>query len=173
MGQPSAAIYLHELINTYGVKNLIRVGTCGGLNLKVKVGDLVIAQGACTNSTIVRDAFGSYNFAPIADYGLLRSMADKAETGGFRHHVGNMVADDIFYHANGIEGYGPLPSHGVLGVDMESAVLYLLAARFGVRALTVCTMSDCLLTHQEMSPQDRQSSLKAMATLALDVAAEA
>ncbi|MGD9913660.1 MAG: purine-nucleoside phosphorylase [Rhizobiaceae bacterium] len=173
MGQPSAAIYLHELINTYGVKNLIRVGTCGGLNAKVKVGDLVLALGACTNSTIVRDAFGSYNFAAIADYGLLRSMVDKAEAAGMRLHVGNMVADDIFYHADGLAGYGALPAHGVLGVDMESAVLYMLAARFGVRALTVCTMSDCLITHEEMSPLDRQTKVHDMAVLALDVAAEA
>ncbi len=172
MGQPSAAIYLHELINVYGVKNLIRVGTCGGLNLKVKVGDLVIAQGACTNSTIVRDAFGNYNFAPIADYGLLRSMADKAEAAKMRFHVGNMVADDIFYHADGMAAYGPLPSHGVLGVDMESAVLYMLAARFGARALTVCTMSDCLLTNEQMTPLERQTSVKDMAVVALDVAAE-
>jgi purine-nucleoside phosphorylase len=173
MGQPSAAIYVHELINIYGVKTLIRVGTCGGLNAKVKIGDLVLAQAACTNSPIVRDAFGKYAFAPIADFHLLRLMVETAEKAGMRYHVGNMVADDIFYHADGLAGYGPLPAHGVLAVDMESAVLYLLAARFGVRALTVCTMSDCLITHAEMSPQDRQTKVHDMATLALDVAASA
>jgi purine-nucleoside phosphorylase len=173
MGQPSAAIYIHELINFYGVKNLIRVGTCGGLNAKVKVGDLVLALGASTNSGIVREAFGNYSFAPIADYSLLRSMVDKAEAAGMRLHVGNMVADDIFYYPNGIEAYGALPAHGVLGVDMESAVLYTLAARFGVKALTVCTMSDCLITHEQMTPLERQTKVKDMATLALDVAVEA
>lgn len=173
MGQPSAAIYIHELINTYGVKNLIRVGTCGGLNTKVKVGDLVLALGACTNSSIVKDAFGSYSFAPIVDYALLRSMVDKAEAAGMRLHVGNMVADDIFYHPDGIKAYGALPAHGALGVDMESAVLYMLAARFGARALTVCTMSDCLITEAQMTPLERQTRVKDMAVLALDVAAEA
>lgn len=172
MGQPSAAIYIHELINFYGVKNLIRVGTCGGLNAKVKVGDLVLALGSSTNSSIVREAFGTYSFAPVADYSLLRLMVDKAEAAGMRLHVGNMVADDIFYYPNGIEAYGALPAHGALGVDMESAVLYTLAARFGVKALTVCTMSDCLITHEQLTPLERQTKVHAMATLALDVAAE-
>jgi purine-nucleoside phosphorylase len=172
MGQPSAAIYIHELINTYGVRNLIRVGTCGGLNAKVKVGDLVLALGASTNSSMVRNAFGNYNFAPIADFSLLRSMVEKAEAAGMRLHVGNMIADDIFYYPNGIEAYGQLPAHGALGVDMESAALYMLAARFGCRALTVCTMSDCLITNEQMTPLERQTKVKDMATLALDVAAE-
>ncbi|MBX3579872.1 MAG: purine-nucleoside phosphorylase [Rhizobiaceae bacterium] len=172
MGQASASIYIHELINMYGARTLIRVGTCGGLNARVKVGDLVLAQAACTNSGMIRDAFVPYSFAPIADFGLLRAMADKAETRKLRLHVGNMVADDIFYHPNGLDGYGALPAHGVLAVDMESAALYTLAARFGVRALTVCTMSDCLITHEEMSAQHRQTALVDMATLALDVAAE-
>ena len=82
MGQPSLSIYVHELINVYGVQKLIRVGTCGGLNAKVKVRDLIIAQGASTDSTIVKDAFTPFNFAPIADFGLLRSSVEQAETGG-------------------------------------------------------------------------------------------
>lgn len=172
MGQPSLSIYVHELINSYGVKKLIRVGTCGGLTTTVKLRDLVIAQGACTNSTIVRDAFGPFSFAPIADFGLLRSMVEKAEQRAMRFHVGNMLASDIFYFAGGLADYGALPSHRVLGVEMESAALYLLAARFGARALTVCTMTDCLVTHEELSAAERQSSLTEMVTLALDVAVD-
>lgn len=172
MGQPSLAIYAHELINFYGVKTLIRVGTCGGLNLKVKLRDLIIAQAATTNSAMVRDAFPGFGFAPIADFSLLRSMARKAEDAGLRFHVGNMLAGDIFYYADGLAGYGTLPAHGVLGVEMETAVLYLLAARFGVRAVTVCTMTDCLVSHEELDAVDRQSSLREMVTLALDVAVE-
>lgn len=172
MGQPSLAIYTHELINVYGVKNLIRVGTCGGLSAGVKLRDLIIAQAATTNSAMVRDAFPGFGFAPIADFGLLSLMARKAGEAGLNFHVGNMFSTDIFYYPNGLADYGDLPSHGVLGVEMESAALYLLAARFGVRALTVCTMTDCLVTHQELSAADRQSSLTEMITLALDTALE-
>lgn len=171
MGQPSLSIYVHELINVYGLKTLIRVGTCGGLNAKVKVRDLVIAQGASTDSAIVRDAFIPFNFAPIADFGLLGDAADRAEARGLRAHVGNMLSSDIFYHAEpGLAGYGRLPGHGVLGVEMEAAALYTLAARFGVKALAICTMTDCLITGEEISAKDRQTSLKDMVTLALDVA---
>jgi len=173
MGQPSLSIYVHELINVYGVKSLIRIGTCGGLHEKVAVRDLIIAQAATTDSTIVKDGFGAFSFAPIADYGLLRSAADKAEARGMKYHVGNMLSSDIFYHVEpGMAGYGRLPQHGVIGVEMESAALYTLAARFGVKALTICTMTDSLVTEESMSAGDRQSSLKDMVALALDVAVE-
>jgi len=171
MGQPSLSIYVHELINVYGVQNLIRIGTCGGLNAEVKVRDLIIAQGATTDSAIVRDAFTPFNFAPISDFGLLRSSVEKAEAAGLRYHVGNMLSSDIFYHVlPGLEGYGRLPAHGILGVEMEAAALYTLAARFGRKALAICTMTDCLITHAELSADDRQSSLKDMVALSLDVA---
>lgn len=171
MGQPSLSIYVHELINVYGLKTLIRVGTCGGLNAKVKVRDLIIAQGASTDSTIVKDGFTPFNFAPLADFGLLRDAVDRAEAKGMRAHVGNMLSSDIFYHVEpGLAGYGRLPSHGVLGVEMEAAALYTLAARFGVPALAICTMTDCLITGDEISADDRQTSLKDMVSLALDVA---
>ena len=170
MGQPSLSIYVHELINVYGAKTLLRVGTCGGLNAKVKVRDLILAQAASTDSAIVRDRFGPYNFAPIADFGLLRAAAEKAEAAGMRFHAGNMLSSDIFYHADGFAGYGALPAHGVIGVEMEAAALYTLAARFGVKALTICTMTDCLITKEEINADERQTSLKDMVTLALDVA---
>ncbi len=173
MGQPSLSIYVHELINEYGVKKLIRVGTAGGLNAAVKVRDLIIAQGASTDSSIVKDGFGSLHYAPIADFGMLRSAADKASARGLSAVVGNIFSSDIFYHLEpGLEGYGRLPAHGILGVEMESAALYTLAARFGVKALTICTVSDDLLRHEFMSADDRQSSLKDMVALALDVAVE-
>jgi len=174
MGQPSLSIYVHELINVYGVENLIRVGTCGGLNAKVKVRDLIIAQGATTDSAIVRDAFTPYNFAPIADFGLLRASVERAEKAGMAYHVGNMLSSDIFYHLEpGLAGYGRLPAHGILGVEMEAAALYTLAARFDRKALAICTMTDCLITDAALSAEDRQSSLKDMVSLALDVAVEA
>ena len=172
MGQPSLAIYVHELINVYGVKALIRVGTCGGLNTDVKLRDLVIAQGASTDSAMVRQGFGQFHFAPIADFSLLRAMVGGAEKSGLRFHVGNFLSSDVFYQADGLAAYEQLRKHGILGVDMEAAVLYMLAARFGVKAVAVCVMSDCLITHQEMSPADRQSSLKDMVSLALHVAVD-
>ena len=173
MGQPSLAIYAHELLNVYGVKTMIRVGTCGGLNAKVKVRDLVLAQAATTDSSIVRDAFPGFGFAPVADFGLLSSAASKAAASGMRYHAGNMLSSDIFYRPNGFEDYRRLSEHGVLGVEMECAALYLLAARFGARALTICTMTDCLVTHEEIDANDRQSSLIEMAKLGLDVAIDA
>ncbi|MGB3501126.1 MAG: purine-nucleoside phosphorylase [Mesorhizobium sp.] len=173
MGQPSLAIYTHELINVYGVKTLIRVGTCGGLTRKVKVRDLILAQAATTDSSIVRDAFPSFSFAPVGDFGLLASAASKAAAAGMRSHVGNMLSSDIFYRPNGFADYEPLANHGVLGVEMECAALYLLAARHGARALTICTMTDCLVTHEEINADERQSSLVDMTRLALDVAIDA
>jgi len=171
MGQASLSIYVHELINVYGVQKLIRVGTAGGLNAKVKVRDLIIAQGATTDSAIVRDAFTPFNFAPLADFGLLRTSVELAEAAGLNAHVGNMLSSDIFYHlAPGLEGYGKLPAHGILGVEMEAAALYMLAARFRVRAVAICTMTDCLITRAELSADERQSSLRDMITLALDTA---
>jgi purine-nucleoside phosphorylase len=171
MGQPSLSIYVHELITVYGLEKLIRVGTAGGLREEVRVRDLIIAQGATTDSTIVKDGFGPYSFAPLADFGLLRFAVEKAEAAGLRYHVGNMLSSDIFYHVEpGMEGYGRLPAHGILGVEMESAALYTLAARFNRKALTICTMTDSLVTGEVMSAADRQSSLRDMITLALDVA---
>jgi purine-nucleoside phosphorylase len=173
MGQPSLAIYVHELLNFYGVKTALRIGTAGGLNAKVKVRDLIIAQGASSDSTIVKDGFGSYAYAPIADYSLLRDAADRAAAKGMRAHVGNIVSSDIFYHEDGLANYGALIKAGVIGVEMEAATLYTLAARAGARALAICTMTDCLITKEEISAADRQSSLKDMVTLALDVAVSA
>lgn len=170
MGQPSLAIYVHELLNFYGVKKALRIGTAGGLNAKVKVRDVIIAQGACSDSTIVKDGFGDYAYAPIADYGLLRAAVDGAQQKGLRWHVGNIVSSDIFYHADGLASYDSLIKGGVIGVEMEAATLYTLAARAGAQALAICTMTDCLITKEEISAADRQTSLKDMVTLALDVA---
>ncbi|RFC68091.1 MULTISPECIES: purine-nucleoside phosphorylase [Mesorhizobium] len=169
MGQPSLSIYVHELINVYGAKTLIRVGTCGGLSTKVKVRDLIIAQAATTDSAIVRDAFPGYGYAPIANFELLASAVEKARKAGLRSHVCNILSSDVFYQ-DGFSAYEKLAAHGVLGVEMEAAALYLLAARYNARALAICTMTDCLVTHEEMSAADRQSSLTEMVKLALDVA---
>ncbi len=170
MGQPSTAIYVHELIHHYGVRTLLRVGTCGGLTERVKIRELVIAQAASTNSAINRATFGPYDFAPCADFDLLRRAVALAEARGLPAHVGGILSDDLFYHAEGVEAYATLQAHGVLAVEMEASALYTIAARTGARALAVCTVSDCLVTGAQMTPAERQTAVEAMARLALDTA---
>ncbi len=169
MGQPSLAIYVHELLAVYGAKNLIRVGTCGGLSTDVKVRDIVLAITASTDSAINR-SFEPFSYAPFADFGLLRRAVDIAAERGLTTHVGSIVSSDVFYVPDGIESYGALPEHGVLAVEMEAATLYTLAARFKAKALAICTMTDCLVTGAEIDAGERQSSLIDMVELALDSA---
>lgn len=168
MGQPSTAIYLHELLDVYKVKNLIRVGTCGGLNDRVKVRDLVICMAASTDSAINR-TFDPYTYAPFADYELLSSSVELAKERGFSYHVGGLVSSDTFYVPHGVKSYGALPDHNVLAVEMEASTLYTHAARFGAKALTICTMTDCLVTGDEIDAGERQTSLREMVELGLDV----
>jgi purine-nucleoside phosphorylase len=173
MGQPSLGIYVHELINSYDVKTLIRIGTCGALVPKVKLRDIVIGSAASTDSAMSRDVFGMYNFAPVADFGLMRAAVEAAETRQLHWHVGGLVSSDVFYHPDGPKVYDVLAAHGVLGVEMEAAALYTLAARFNRRALAICAVSDSLVTHEQIDPEARQTSLREMAELALTVATEA
>jgi len=170
MGQPSLGIYVSELIASYGAKILIRIGTCGALVDKVKLRDIVIASTASTDSAMNRDVFGMYSFAPAADFSLMRSAVENAEASELTWHVGGIVSSDVFYHPDGAKVYDVLARHGVLGVEMETAALYTLAARHGVRALTICAVSDSLVTHEQIDPDARQTSLKEMAELALTVA---
>jgi len=169
MGQPSTAIYVHELLDIYKVKNLIRVGTCGGLNAQVKVRDVVIAMTAATDSSM-NDGFAPYHYAPFADYELLSNAVALAKKRGFPTHVASVVSSDVFYVPDGVKSYGDLPAHGVLAVEMEASTIYTLAARFGARALAICTMTDCLVTGDAINSSDRQSSLTDMVELALDTA---
>jgi purine-nucleoside phosphorylase len=167
MGQPSTAIYVHELLDIYGVKNLIRVGTCGGLSKKVKVRDLVIAMTAATDSAM-NQSFAPYHYAPFADYKLLSTAVELATSRKYPWHVASVVSSDTFYVPDGAKSYGDLPAHGVLAVEMEAAIIYTLAKRFDARALTICTMTDCLITGEQIDASQRQSSLREMVELALD-----
>lgn len=174
MGQPSAAIYVEELLSTYGVKNLIRVGTCGGLSTKVGVRDLVIGMGACTDSSIVTNRFGGFSYAPIADYELMASLIEYAgELSSVPYHVGNILSSDTFYQEGGFEGYRKLSDHGVLGVEMEAATIYTLAAKYGARAVSICTMTDCLITGEAIPSSERETSLVDMVKIALYTAVTA
>lgn len=170
MGQPSTAIYVHELLETYGVKKLIRVGTCGGLSTSVKVRDIVLGLSASTESAMNTATFSPYTYAPAADFELMRSAVKYAEAQMLQHHVGGLVSSDTFYVDDPANTYATLAQHGVLAVEMEASTLYTLAARFKARALAICTVSDCLITGQEINSDDRQSSLNTMVEMALSVA---
>ena len=173
MGQPSLGIYVHELIETFGARTLIRIGSCGALVEKAKLRDLVIAMTATTDSAMNRDVFGMYSYAPPADFGLLRKAVELAEARGGRFHVGGIVSSDVFYHPEGKAVYEVLARHGVLAVEMETAALYTLAARHDRRALAICAVSDSLVTGEQLGADDRQSSLTALVELALDAATAA
>ncbi len=167
MGQPSLAIYVTELLSEYGVKTLVRVGTCGGLNERVEIRDTLIAMTACTDGSMNRAYFGPFDFAPAADFDLLRRAATAAESLGKRHHVGAIVSTDVFYADGGLAFYDRLRAHGVLGVEMETSALYTLAARHGARALSICAMTDCLITGKQIDAGERQTTLRDLIELSL------
>lgn len=172
MGQPSAAIYTHELLEHFGVRRLIRIGTCGGLQEYIKLRTIIAAQAASTDSSINRNLVGAFDFAPVADFALLRSAATKAEEAGLPFHVGNTLSSDIFYHPRGLAYYEALRQHGVLAVEMEASAIYTLAARFSAQALAICSVTDCLITGEKLTAAERQSTLVQMTELGLNTAVE-
>lgn len=166
MGMPSIGIYSYELFSAYGVENIIRVGSAGSLQENVKIRDIVIAMGACTNSGYGAQYGLGGTFAPIASYGLLRACVDKAAEMGLTFHVGNIFSSDTFY-SDKDDDWGKM---GVLAVEMEAAALYMNAARLGKNALAICTISDSLVTGEATSSEERQSSFTQMMSLALETA---
>ncbi len=169
MGMPSLSIYANELIKDYGAKTLIRIGSAGGMQEHVKVRDVVIAMTASTLSTPSRGIFKELNFAPCADYGLLRAAADAAIAKGTPTHVGGIYSSDVFYDERP-DLNEQMVRHGILGVEMEAAELYNLAARHGVRGLAVLTISDHLLTGEALPSEDREKSFGDMVEIALQAA---
>ncbi len=169
MGMPSIGIYSYELFNYFGVENILRVGTAGAMQGKLSVGDVVLAQGACTNSHF-GDQFNTCGvFAPIADWDLLRCAAQIMDERKLSYTVGNVFSSDIFYNED--ESCTPnWQKLGVLAVEMEAAALYMNAARSGKRALAICTISDSLVTGESASSEERQNSYHTMMELALEVA---
>lgn len=167
MGIPSISIYVNELIQEYGVKNLVRVGTCGAMQEKVHVREIVLAQAACTDSSVNRHVFGGYDFSPIANFGLLKAAYERGMAKGLKLHVGNVFTSDTFYRDDKsiVE---KLMAHGILAVEMESTALYTLAAKYGVNALTILTVSDHLLTGEETTSEERQSTFNEMMEVALE-----
>lgn len=170
MGQPSMSIYANELFSDYGVQTLIRVGSCGALTEDVRIRDVIIAQGACTDSGINKVRFHGLDYAPVADFGLLRDAAAAAAAmPDVTAHVGLIFSGDQFYSTRP-ELTEPMVAHGVLGVEMEAAALYTLAAFHKRRALAICTVSDHIVTGEETTSAEREQTFGAMVEIALQAA---
>ena len=167
MGIPSIAIYSYELLHFYGVDTLIRIGSAGAMREDLKIGDLILAEGACTDSAYAAQFELPGTFAPIADFGLLRAAAAFCEANGIRHKVGNVVSSDVFYsdHPQADKWI----KMGVLGVEMEAAALYMNAARAGARALALLSISDNLLTGEVTSAEHRRTAFTQMVETALSL----
>lgn len=171
MGMPSIGIYSYELFHEYEVQRIIRVGTAGGVRDDVKLRDVVIAQGACTNSAYAKQYGLDGDFAPIADYELLERAVNAAKKKGADVKVGNVLSSDIFYYSK----ESPLPMWGRMGVlatEMEAAALYMNAAEAGRSALCIATVSDCPLRGESTTAEERQLSFGQMIEIALETAAE-
>ena len=171
MGQPSLAIYAHELLSEYSVSTVIRVGSCGALTEKVAIRDVILASGACTDSSMNRIRFEGLDYAAVADFGLLRAAYDVAQGLDLEHgvHVGLIFSSDSFYSPRP-ELTARMADYGVLAVEMEAAALYTLAAQHGARALCVCTVSDHIVTGEETTSQEREQTFGAMIEIALGAA---
>lgn len=170
MGVPSISIYVNELIQEYDVKKLIRVGTCGAMQENINVRDIILAQGATTDSQVNRLVFGGIDYAPIADFNLLKSAYETAKQKGLTTHVGNVFTSDVFYRDNGEEVNALLGRYNVLAVEMETTALYTLAAKYGRQALSILTVSDHVITGELTTSEERQTSFNAMMELALETA---
>ena len=168
MGCPSMAIYSTELYRDYGAENILRIGSAGAISEKLKLRDVVAAQGACTNSAFFSQYQLPGTFAPIADFTLLETAVAVARERGVEMPVGNLVSTDNFYDVGSrtLE-WGKM---GVLAVEMEAAALYCVAASLGKRALALCSISDHLLTGEELPPEERQTTFTTMMEIALETA---
>ena len=167
MGIPSASIYCTELVEAYGVKRLIRVGSCGTTHPDVRLRDLVIGMGACTDSGVNRMRFGGCDFAAIATFSLVEKAVAAAEAAGVRYHVGNLFSADLFYTPD-TAMFETMARFNVYGVEMEAAGIYPIAAEHGVEALAICTVSDDIVGGDALSTEDRQSTFDEMILVALE-----
>jgi purine-nucleoside phosphorylase len=167
MGLPSISIYVNELLQEYDVQTVVRVGSCGALTEDLRLRDLVIASGACTDSAMNRIRFEGLDYAPVADFGLLRSAYDAASARQVPTQVGLIFSSDSFYSPRP-ELTARMVDYGVLAVEMEASALYTLAAQYHRRALAVCTVSDHIVTGEQLSSQERQETFSDMVEVALE-----
>ncbi len=169
MGMPSIGIYSYELYNFFGVENIIRIGSAGGISTDVKIRDIIIGQGASTTTNFAVQYGLEGTFAPIASYELMKVTTEEADKIGASYKVGNLLSSDIFYNADP-DASKKWQRMGILGVEMEAAALYMNAAYAGKRALAICTVSDHLFTGEALDAQSRQNSFTEMMEIALNTA---
>ncbi|MGJ0622995.1 purine-nucleoside phosphorylase [Xenorhabdus bovienii] len=167
MGIPSCSIYAKELITEFGVKKIIRIGSCGAVSHDVKIRDVVIGMGACTDSKVNRMRFKDHDFAAIADFDLVRNAVDAAKAKNINARVGNIFSVDLFYTPDP-QMFDVMEKYGVLGVEMEAAGIYGVAAEFGAKALAICTVSDHIRTGEQTSAEERQTTFNDMIEIALE-----
>ena len=167
MGIPSASIYATELVKEYGVRRLVRVGSCGGVGEGIGLRDVVLAAGACTDSQVNRARYGGQDFAAIADFALLRAAAEAADRAGVAVRVGNVHSADLFYDPRSTQ-LDMFRRMGVLAIEMEAAGLYGVAAEHGARALGIMTVSDLLPSGEQTSSDERERTFGEMVTIALE-----
>ncbi len=170
MGMPSCAIYAHELVNHFGVKKLIRIGSCGAIDDRVQLFDVILAQGASTDSNSNRLCFGGHDFAALADFELLCQAHQLARLKQLPVRVGNVFSTDLFYHTDE-QQLQRLQQFGILAVEMEAAALYRVAAQHGAQALTILTVSDHIARDQHLDAEQRQHGFSTMIELALQLTA--
>ena len=170
MGVPSISIYVNELIQSYDVKKLIRVGTCGAIQRNVHVRDLILAQGSTTDSQMNRMVFGGIDYAPLANFDLLKTAYDISLNHHLNIRVGNVFTSDTFYRDNAKQVNDLLSTYNVLAIEMETTALYTLAAKFGRQALSILTVSDHIITGEETTAEERQTSFHDMMEIALETA---
>ena len=168
MGMPSIGIYSYELYSHYGVENILRIGSAGAISPKLKLRDVIAAQGACTNSNFAHQYGLPGDFAPIADFTLLETAVAAAREMGVEMPVGNLLSSDVFYDAS--ESTMKWAEMGVLAVEMEAAALYMTAAKLGKRALAICSISDSIVTGEALPASDRQTTFTTMMKIALETA---
>lgn len=167
MGIPSCSIYATELVKFYGVKNIIRIGSCGAISPEVKLGDVIIGMGACTDSKVNRLRFKDHDFAAIADFDLICHAVNAAKSLDVNVKIGNLFSADLFYSVEP-ELFDVMEKYNILGVEMEAAGIYGVAAEYGAKALAICTVSDHIRKGEAMSAEQRQLGFKEMITVALE-----
>ncbi|SCC15364.1 purine-nucleoside phosphorylase [Gilliamella intestini] len=167
MGIPSCSIYATELIKFYGVENIIRIGSCGAISPNVNLGDVIVGLGACTDSKVNRIRFKDHDFAAIADFDLTCNAVNAAKRLGVNVKVGNLFSADLFYSVEP-ELFDIMEKYNILGVEMEAAGIYGVAAQYGAKALAICTVSDHIRKGEAMSAEQRQLGFKEMITVALE-----
>lgn len=167
MGIPSCSIYMTELVKDFGVKKVIRVGSCGAVNEDIKVRDVVIGMGACTDSKVNRIRFKDHDFAAIADYEMVRNAELAAQARGIKVKVGNLFSAELFYTPDP-SMFDLMDKYGIVGVEMEAAGMYGVAAEYGAKALAICTVSDHIKTGEQTTSDERATTFDEMMLIALD-----